>query len=354
MEDRDERNEVEDVTECANLDESLVVSVVVPTYDRRDLVIRCVEALAAQRFESFEVIVVDDGSTDDSVARLEKLASEHPGLRLQVLVNDVNRGANYSRNRGIRAARGGIVAFLDSDCLARPDWLPRLVAGFEDERIAAITGLVVDPEPRNVWELAFKGTHRIARAGPARRLIAGNMAVRRSLLRAYALDEDYGFRPDRPDLGTSGRCDEEGLFLRLRANGHRVIARPDAVVDHEHHYDRASFFRQAYRGGRSAARLVYKFHLRPRIDMLPFIATYALLPLALLDSRLLGLSGVSLLSALAAISYNDLHLKGKSIGETLRSFPALVAYYHVRLIGYIHQTIALHLGSTGIRRERLG
>jgi glycosyltransferase involved in cell wall biosynthesis len=337
--------------------ETPTVSIVIPTCNRRDLIRRCVEALSVQTYDSFEVIVIDDGSTDDSVEVLGSLREDCliRGVELEILVNDGNLGANPSRNRGIAQARGEYIAFLDSDCIAKPDWLENLMAAFSSKEVAAVTGLVTDPEPSNIWELTFKGTHRLGKAGPAHRLIAGNMAIRKHVLEAFMLDEDYGYRAENemPDLKTSGRSDEEGIFLKLKAAKHQIVACPAAEVYHEHFYDRPAFFRQAYRGGRSAARLVYKFSLRHRIDMIPFMATYASAPLALIDGRLVALPLSFFAVALAAILYNDLFRKGKTLFETMRSFPTLVAYYHVRLFGYVQQTLALHLRPHEIRRESL-
>ncbi len=333
------------------------VSVVIPTCNRREVLGRCLEALSGQVHTDFEVIVVDDCSTDDTPAFLIEFAGGHPGLDLRWLRNETHAGANPSRNRGIRAAAGELVAFLDSDCIADPDWLRRLLDGFKSERVAAVTGRVDDLEPSNIYELAFKGTHRLSVPGPAHRLVAGNMCVRRELLLRHMLDEDRAAQAQtedgRPDVSVSGRGDEEGLFLRLRAAGYEQLVAPDAVVLHEHHIGRRVFFRQAFRGGRSAARLVYKYYLPQRIDMLPFMLAYATLPLALVRAWLWVVPAFFLLGALAAITYNDVFRKGKTPGETLKSFPVLLAYYHVRLIGYVCESVRLRLLRHSVERVRL-
>jgi len=93
------------------------VSVVVPTYNRAGLLRRAIESVLAQTFTDYELIVVDDGSTDDT----EEVLREFRDRRIRVLRSEVNQGVSCARNRGIAAARGEWVAFLDSD----DEWLPQ-------------------------------------------------------------------------------------------------------------------------------------------------------------------------------------------------------------------------------------
>lgn len=334
-----------------------LVSVVIPTCNRDDILQRCLLALTHQTYPNYEVIVVDDASSDSTPDLLKRFAEQHPSIKLQVIRNEQHAGANPSRNRGIQAAHGELIAFEDSDCVAAPTWIEELVAGFTNERVAAVTGLVNDVPPRNIFELTFKGTHRLSQAGPARRLIAGNMCVRRELLLRFSLDEDRASQPidatGSPDVTVSGRGDEEGLFLMLRAAGYEQLVVPRAVVVHDHHLSGRSFFRQALRGGRSAARLVYKYYLPPRFDLLPFVLAYATLPLGLIDARLLVVPAGFFTLAVAAISYNDIARKGKRIGEWLLTLPILLAYYHVRLFGYATECVALRSGLRRLTRKRL-
>lgn len=334
-----------------------LVSVVVPTCNRREILQRCVEALATQTHPNYEVLVVDDCSTDDTPEFMQRFIAGHPDLNIRYLRNETHAGANRSRNRGVREAQGEFVAFEDSDCVAQPDWLEKLLCGLTSDRVAAVVGLVKDPKPSNIYELTFKGTHRVAGPGKAHRLVACNLCVRRDLLHKYMLDEDRATHATNPDgtidVTVSGRGDEEGLYLMLRAAGYEQRAVPDAVVLHEHHYTRRSFFKQAFRGGRSAARLVYKYYLPPRLDMLPFMLTYLTLPLIIFHHWLAAVPAFFFAGALAAITYNDLFRKGKTIGETVRSFPMLLSYYHVRLVGYVIEATCLRLGLHELTRQRL-
>lgn len=104
-------------------------SVIVTTYNREQIVRRCVDSCLRQSFEDFEVVVVDDASSDDTVAALE--AYEDP--RVRVVVHDRNRGINPARHTGTVAATGEWVVVMDSDWELLPNALERLHA--------AITGL---------------------------------------------------------------------------------------------------------------------------------------------------------------------------------------------------------------------
>jgi glycosyltransferase involved in cell wall biosynthesis len=88
------------------------VSVIIPSHNRLPLLREAVESVLAQDFEDFELLVVDDGSTDGTFEEMKKYGGRVKALRL-----DVNRGVSAARNRGVAASRGKYVAFLDSDDL---------------------------------------------------------------------------------------------------------------------------------------------------------------------------------------------------------------------------------------------
>jgi glycosyltransferase involved in cell wall biosynthesis len=103
-----------------------LISVVIPTYNRRSFIAAAVESVLQQDWPSFEVIVVDDGSTDDSIAILEAIAD----TRLRV-IKQANQGRSHARNVALNEARGDYIAFLDSDDLFLPGKLSRQVAWLE-------------------------------------------------------------------------------------------------------------------------------------------------------------------------------------------------------------------------------
>jgi glycosyltransferase involved in cell wall biosynthesis len=100
--------------------ETPAVSVIVPTYNRGPRVVQAVASALVQTWSDLEIVVVDDGSTDDTAARVAAMGD--PRLRY---VRRDNGGVSAARNTGLRLSRGGLVAFLDSDDLWKPDKLDR-------------------------------------------------------------------------------------------------------------------------------------------------------------------------------------------------------------------------------------
>lgn len=92
------------------------VSVIIPTYNRAHLLGRAIRSVLAQTYQDFELIVVDDGSSDNT----GEVVATFVDPRIHYLRHEENRGAAAARNTGIKASRGEYVAFLDSDC----EWLP--------------------------------------------------------------------------------------------------------------------------------------------------------------------------------------------------------------------------------------
>jgi glycosyltransferase involved in cell wall biosynthesis len=98
-----------------------LVSIILATYNRRSLVPRAINSVFRQTYRTWELIIIDDGSTDGSFRDLTKLAQQHPNIRLLV---QKNRGLASARNAGIALAQGVYTTFLDSD----DEYLPRHLA----------------------------------------------------------------------------------------------------------------------------------------------------------------------------------------------------------------------------------
>jgi glycosyltransferase involved in cell wall biosynthesis len=110
-------------------EKSPLVSVIVPSYNRRVWIEECLDSVLAQTYSNVEAIVVDDRSTDDTV---DWLRSQKKYENVVVHVQDENGGASLARNKGIEIAQGELIAFIDSDDALMPEHLEKAVASFNE------------------------------------------------------------------------------------------------------------------------------------------------------------------------------------------------------------------------------
>lgn len=106
----------------------MMISVIVPVYNVADFVARCIESILSQTYTDFELILVNDGSTDDSLAVISRYTSD---ARV-VILDKPNGGVSSARNAGIDAARGEVIVFVDGDDTVSPSYLADLAAGVAD------------------------------------------------------------------------------------------------------------------------------------------------------------------------------------------------------------------------------
>lgn len=199
------------------------VSIVMPTYQRRDQVVRAVEAVATQRVDvSFEIVVVSDGSTDGTEAALAGLDLPVP---LTVLTQ-ANGGPAAARNRGIEEARGDLIVFVDDDLVASPGMLQAHIDGHREiGPNQVVIGPMLDPpefemQPWVRWEQAMlRKQYDAMDAGEysatPRQFYTGNASVQRAhLIEAGGFDTSFR---RAEDVELAYRLDEAGLgFHYLR------------------------------------------------------------------------------------------------------------------------------------------
>ena len=103
-----------------------LVSIIVPVYNAQKGLSRCLESICSQTYQELEIIVLNDGSTDDSLAICEQFRAKDPRL---VVVDKENEGVSRTRNAGLALAQGDYIQFADSDELQNPlfDFLHAIV-----------------------------------------------------------------------------------------------------------------------------------------------------------------------------------------------------------------------------------
>lgn len=107
----------------------MTVSIIIPVYNGEKYIKQCLESIFVQTFTDFEVIIIDDGSTDGTFVLLEELCAKNSNISI---VRQENKGVSYARNKGIKYARGEYLCFIDSDDYIEFDFLEKLVGAMKE------------------------------------------------------------------------------------------------------------------------------------------------------------------------------------------------------------------------------
>ncbi|PLS68540.1 MAG: family 2 glycosyl transferase [Cyanobacteria bacterium M5B4] len=194
-------------------------SVIIPTYNRLPILTKCLTALEEQDFDQdYEVVVVDDGSTDGTIVFLQDHALDFPHVRL---ILQEHQGAAIARNTGIDAARGETIVFIDSDLVVLPSFLSAHAAKLKDKDCCFSYGRVINTANfENPTSESFKLTDFSAAF-----FATGNVAIgKKWLIAAGKFD---------PMFSQYGWEDLE-LGVRLKKLGLKLIPAPEAVGYHWH------------------------------------------------------------------------------------------------------------------------
>lgn len=234
------------------------VSIVIPCHSERgwDPLVGAVASALAQRPAPAEVVVVVDHNP-----RLYDRALRHLS-GVTVLENRFQQGASGTRNTGAWHTATPLVAFLDGDISAGPQWLSQLVAPFGDPAVVGTGGAIAAAWERSrprwmpdelLWAVGASYTGMPVRTAPVRNVWSASMAVRRDVFA-----EVGGFREGFGKLGGRNRPEDTDLCLRMSASGGRWMYVPEAVVEHDVPAERATFrflLRRCYAEGRGKVQM---------------------------------------------------------------------------------------------------
>lgn len=220
-------------TQTADSEISVSVVICAHTMDRIDALRAAIASVLVQEQPACDIIVVCDHNPE----LLALVAGEYPGVT--VVANNATRGLSGARNTGLNLATGSVIAFLDDDATAEPDWLSMIARAYLDPKVIAAGGDItpVWPDRRPVWwprefdwviGCSYLGLPTTA--GPVRNLIGCNMSIRSDVVRSIG-----GFRENLGRVGDNGAgCEETELFIRAleKFPGHVVQLDPEARVHH--------------------------------------------------------------------------------------------------------------------------
>ena len=223
------------------------VSVVIPAYNAARTIGEAVAHSLSQTSGSLEVelIVVDDGSTDDTAAVAESAGA--------TVIRQRNAGPAAARNRGWESATGTFICFTDSDCIPTAGWLENLLDGFTDSQVGAVAGSYEIANPSS-WLARWVQQEVMERHKRMPSFIRAfgsyNVAIPRHVLQATG-----GFDP----VYRRASGEDNDLSYRIIKKGWRIAFRPQAKVAHFHPEKLWRYFMEQYRHGFWRAKL-YKAH----------------------------------------------------------------------------------------------
>lgn len=225
-----------------------MISVVVPAFNAAATIGQCLAALQNQTLslEPVELIVVDDGSVDDTAVRAQN-AGAH------VIRCPQNRGAAAARNQGIQAAQGEIICFTDADCAPLPQWLAELTRPLAQRpEITAVKGTYTSDQRRLVArfvQIEYEDKYdRMARLPQIDFVDTYSCAYRRQVLLDHnGFDERIFY------------VEDQELSFRLAAQGHKMVFQATAVVRHRHSDTLAKYARKKFWIGCWKARFIGRY-----------------------------------------------------------------------------------------------
>jgi len=301
----------------------LKISFVIPFLNSEQTLPLCLQAMEAQTIQPFEVILVDNNSTDNSRKIAKNFVANHPSYARYLFADQ--KGPSYARNCGAEAAHGKVIAFIDSDCIADSRLHEDLVGVFGESKIGAVAGRITGFGKELLWDkFHFMFTLKslpdeqifseftLVRGG----FPAANLAVRKDVFKRIG-----GFNESLQIYS-----EDYDLCARIYAAGFIIKYVTNAIVYHKHRNSLKETWKQSFGFGKGHAILLKKhFDHMSIIDLPKYQCICQKLPLRLwldlsgADKKLLGLILLSLawapFTALMLVYFGFLF---NSMGKRLR------------------------------------
>ena len=304
------------------------LSIVMPVYNAESTLAECLTRVFQSTLDGFEVVLVDDGSTDNTRA----IAEEFP---VRVVPSGGRVGPAAARNVGAREALGDFIFFIDSDVMVRPDTLSRLMARFDQGDVDGLVGVQalelryrnLPSRYKNLW-MRWTYLRKQSAAEDVPCFYTTAAAIRRDVfLRVGGFDQGYG--------GPS--VEDQAFAQKLMRLGVRIRVQPELEVEHVKRYSLRTMLKTDYHRAVSLTRL----QLRHREDLsqnntpvpTPYIVSVLMTGIGLAGFVLGGIlgslavfavGGVASVTALALnYEFLDVIRRSEGVGRTLTSLPLM-------------------------------
>ncbi len=235
-----------------------LVSVLVPAYNEGAVIEGSIRSLLELDYPNYEILVIDDGSSDDTYRRARVYEGNHGDVEVRVIHKE-NGGKANALNTGIRAARGSLVLCMDGDSALAPGTLRRAVRHFVNPAVGAVAGNVKVVNRGNVWSTLqaleyIEGLNMVRNAQAFFRvvnIVPGPIGM----FRRSALLRMGGYEPDT----FAEDCD---LTLRLLADGWQICYEPASIAYTEAPEQLLDLLKQRYRWTRGILQAIRKHRIR--------------------------------------------------------------------------------------------
>jgi glucosyl-dolichyl phosphate glucuronosyltransferase len=217
-----------------------MVSVIICTYNRERYIFQALKCLAEQSLapKDFEIVIVNNKSTDNTGAIAKKFVDENPRLQVRY-IEEHSQGLSFARNRGISESHGDLIVFIDDDAFAKRDFLAGIKSFFEKHPDASAIGGKIVPEfesCRPDWMsdyllplvAAIDLGEGVIEFPKNKFPLGANMSFRRNLFQKYGTFNTELGRKGNNLLGS----EEKDLFMRLKKDGLKIYYFPEASVRH--------------------------------------------------------------------------------------------------------------------------
>lgn len=226
-----------------------LVSVIIPTYNRAGQLKDCLASLFNQTYKKFEVIIVDDGSTDGTESLVKFLQKKYKYLKY---LKQKNKGPAAARNLGVEKSKGSILAFTDDDCIVSKTWLEN--ASKSDFQIVGGKTDVLDYASSLVFKYLAKLS--IMEKGKIIFLPTNNLAVKRFVFKKVGLFDETNPNAAGEDTEWCWRAFKKNFSLKLNQN---------IEVMHNYNPSLKDFIKKSYRYGKGNYLAKLKFYDHPKL-----------------------------------------------------------------------------------------
>ena len=310
--------------------DSPFVSIIIPAYNCEKTISKCLNSLLNLNYPKYEIIIVDDGSTDSTP---EILNSYHDKI---IVIKTDNEGPSHARNIAVNQAKGEYVSFTDSDCIVDNNWLNELLKGFLNEKVAGVGGDQLSPDDETVFGRDVNNFMK------AIGFVSDYLKLHKQIIETKH-NPTCNVMYKKIILLEAGLFNEDlwpgedvEIDLKIRKLGYTLYYNPDAIVYHYRPQNIKSFSRMMKRYGWAQAYLMRKYGLFRLVQAEPFvIIIYILLMIySIITNSKLGNSLVILSFILLILWFLIKSKKLKKVFVYVVFFLTLIYFWNIGFFSY--------------------